>query len=126
MAMRVIEATEFGGPEVLVPVDSSDPVAGPGQVVVDVAVADTLFVDTQIRRGWGREHFTVQPPYVPGGGVAGIVSSVGDGVDPDWIGRRVVARTGERGGRSWHAHPAGAVRRRQVGRTESWQRPPTT
>ena len=87
--MRVIEATEFGGPEVLVPVDSPDPVAGPGRVVVDVAVADTLFVDTQIRRGWGREHFTVQPPYVPGNGVAGVVSSVGDGVDPDWIGRRV-------------------------------------
>src|SRR5437773_549555 len=71
MAMRVIEATEFGGPEVLVPVDSSDPVAGTGQVVVDAAVADTLFVDTQTRRGCGREHSTLQPPYVRGCGVAG-------------------------------------------------------
>jgi len=104
--MRVIEATEFGGPEVLVPVDSADPVAGPGQVVVDVAVADTLFVDTQIRRGWGREHFTVHPPYVPGNGVAGVVSSVGDGVDPDWIGRRVVAHTGERGGHGGYVERA--------------------
>src|SRR5438093_2793469 len=98
MAMRVIEATEFGGPEVLVPVDSSDPVAGPGQVVVDVAVADVLFVDTQIRRGWGGEYFTVQPPYVPGNGVAGQVSAVGAGVDPGWVGRHVVTHTGERGG----------------------------
>src|SRR2546421_820098 len=109
MTMRVIEATEFGGPEVLVPVDAPDPVAGPGQVVVDVAVADTLFVDTQIRRGWGREHFTVQPPYVPGNGVAGVVSSVGDGADPDWIGRRVVAHTGERGGHGGDAPRGGGA-----------------
>jgi len=98
MTMRVIEATQFGGPEVLVPVDAPDAVAGPGDVVVDVAVADTLFLDTQIRRGWGREHFSVQPPYVPGNGVAGIVRGVGEGVDPDWVGQRVVAHTGERGG----------------------------
>ena len=104
--MRQVLATQFGGPEVLATSTTSDPVAGPGQVVVDAAVADTLFVDTQIRRGWGREHYTVQPPYVPGGGVAGIVSSVGDGVDPDWIGRRVVAHTGERGGHGGYVERA--------------------
>jgi NADPH:quinone reductase len=96
--MRQVVATQFGGPDVLTTSTAPDPVAGPGQVVVVAAVADTLFVDTQIRRGWGREHFTVQPPYVPGNGVAGVVNSVGDGVDPGWIGRRVVAHTGDRGG----------------------------
>jgi NADPH2:quinone reductase len=40
----------------------------------------------------------VQPPYVPGGGVAGRVVSVGPGVDPGWVGRRVLAVTGEGGG----------------------------
>jgi NADPH2:quinone reductase len=104
--MRQVVATQFGGPEVLATSTTADPVAGPGQVVVDAAVADTLFVDTQIRRGWGREHFTVQPPYVPGGGVAGVVSSTGDGVDPDWIGRRVVAHTGERGGHGGYVERA--------------------
>src|SRR5205823_10441424 len=76
--MRQVVATQFGGPEVLATSTTPEPLAGPGQVVVDVAVADTLFVDTQIRRGWGREHFTVQPPYVPGNGVAGVVSLAGD------------------------------------------------
>lgn len=104
--MRQVVATQFGGPDVLETSTAPDPVARPGQVVVDVAVADTLFVDTQIRRGWGREHFTVQPPYVPGNGVAGIVSSVGDVVDPDWIGRRVVAHTGERGGHGGYVERA--------------------
>jgi NADPH:quinone reductase-like Zn-dependent oxidoreductase len=59
--MRAVQATAFGGPEVLVTSEVPDLVAGPGQVVIDVAVADTLFLDTQLRRGWGGEYFTVAP-----------------------------------------------------------------
>jgi NADPH:quinone reductase len=96
--MRVVRATRFGGPEVLVAQDAPEPVAGPGQVVVDVAAADTLFVETQIRRGLGGRYFTVTPPYVPGSGVAGRVGAVGEGIDAGWVGRRVVAVTGGSGG----------------------------
>lgn len=96
--MRVVQATRFGGPEVLVTSEVPDPVAGPGQVVVGVSVAPVLFLETQLRRGWGGEHFTVRPPYVPGVGVAGEVISIGEGVDPGWVGRRVVTDTGEGGG----------------------------
>jgi NADPH2:quinone reductase len=96
--MRVAEVERFGDPEVLVTKQVPDPVAGRGEVVVEVSAVDTLFVETQIRRGWGREFFLVQPPYVPGGGVAGQVISVGPGVDPGWVGRRVLAVTGEGGG----------------------------
>ncbi|GAA4613841.1 zinc-binding dehydrogenase [Actinoallomurus liliacearum] len=95
--MRVIEVGRFGGPEVLVPVDRPDPVPGPGQVVVAVSAADTLFVETQIRSGWGGEYFDVRPPYVPGGAVTGEVSAVGEGVDPAWAGRRVATRTPDGG-----------------------------
>jgi NADPH2:quinone reductase len=96
--MWVVQTMRFGGPEVLVTSEAPDPVAGPGQVVVDVSVAPVLFVDTQIRRGWGSEYFTVKPPYVPGVGVAGRVVSVGESVDPGWLSRRVVTDTGESGG----------------------------
>ncbi|MCP3138631.1 zinc-binding dehydrogenase [Pyxidicoccus xibeiensis] len=96
--MRVAQVTRFGGPEVLVTGEAPEPVAGPGQVVVDVAAASVLFVETQVRSGWGRQWFPVQPPYVPGNGVAGHVRSVGAGVDPGWVGRRVVTRTLENGG----------------------------
>jgi NADPH:quinone reductase len=96
--MRVVEAKRFGGPEVLVPGEAPDPVAGPEQVVIEVAVVDTIFLDTQLRSGWGSEYFAVTPPYVPGGGVAGQVISAGEGVDPGWVGRRVVAVIGQRGG----------------------------
>lgn len=93
--MRVAQATRFGGPEVLVASEAPDPAAGPGQVVVGVSVADVLFLETQLRSGWGGEYFAVEPPYVPGDGVAGEVISIGEGADPNWVGRHVVDRTSE-------------------------------
>jgi NADPH:quinone reductase len=96
--MRIAEVTQFGGPEVLVVRDVPEPVAGPGEVVIDVAVADVLWVETRIRQGHGGDHFRVTPPYVPGNGVAGWVDAMGEGVGEEWIGRRVVAHARERGG----------------------------
>jgi len=96
--MRVALVTAFGGPEVLVPSQAPDPIAGPGQAVIDVAVADVLWVETMIRAGRGGDYFTMTPPYVPGNGVAGLVRSVGEGVDPVWVGCEVVAHTGGLGG----------------------------
>ncbi|MEV4016203.1 zinc-binding dehydrogenase [Nonomuraea angiospora] len=96
--MRVVRVTGFGGPEMLVPGEAPDPVAGPGQVVVEVAVAGMTFVETQIRRGTDKWHARPELPYVPGGLVAGRVSSAGEAVDPAWVGRRVIAGTGESGG----------------------------
>ncbi|MGW6602685.1 zinc-binding dehydrogenase [Streptomyces sp. NPDC055036] len=96
--MRAARVTAFGGPEVLVTAEVPDPVAGPGEVVIAVAVVDTIFVQTQVRAGWGQEYFPVRPPYILGGGVAGTVRSVGEGVDADWTGRRVVASIGITGG----------------------------
>ena len=96
--MRATQAIGFGGPEVLVPTEVPEPVAGPGEVLVAVAAVDTIFVETQVRGGWGREFFPVVPPYVPGGGVAGTVRATGEGVDPAWTGRRVVASIGFTGG----------------------------
>jgi NADPH:quinone reductase len=98
--MRVVEVTKFGGPEVLALRELPDPVAGPGQLVIDVAAVDVLFVDTRLRAGWGKEWFQVEPPYVPGNGVAGVVRSVGADVDEAWIGRRVLAHTGKNNGRT--------------------------
>lgn len=92
VVVRAVRVHEFGGPEVLVPDEIPEPVAGPGQVVVGLDVADVILLDTLLRRGWGGEFFPRHPPYVPGGGGAGQVLSVGEGVDPAWLGRRVVGR----------------------------------
>ncbi|MER6946207.1 zinc-binding dehydrogenase [Nonomuraea sp. NPDC000554] len=89
--MKVVEVTRFGGPEVLQAGSAPDPVAGPGQLVVGVAVVDVMSLDAQLRAGWGQEWFPSRPPFVPGTGVAGHVLSVGEGVDASWVGRRVAA-----------------------------------
>ncbi|WP_326822259.1 zinc-binding dehydrogenase [Streptosporangium sp. NBC_01756] len=91
--MRVVRVTRFGDPDVLVAGEAPDPVAGPGQVLVGVEVAEINFVETQLRRGITPGPPLPEPPYIPGGGVAGRVVSVGEGVDPLWEGRRVVTDT---------------------------------
>ncbi|MDG9675513.1 zinc-binding dehydrogenase [Micromonospora sp. DH14] len=94
--MRAIQVSSYGGPEVLTSVDLPDPQAGEGEVIVRAEAVDTIYVETQIRGGWG-ERFGVTPPYVPGGAAAGTVVSTGPGVSASWLGRQVVAGAGTRG-----------------------------
>ncbi|WP_328393057.1 zinc-binding dehydrogenase [Nocardia sp. NBC_00416] len=91
--MQAVQAKEFGGPEVLEVHDVAAPEPGAGEVLIRVAAADVMFLDTRLRSGWGTDFFAVQPPYVPGGAVGGTVSAVGPGVDPAWLGVLVTART---------------------------------
>lgn len=112
--MRVVQVTTFGDPEVLQAAQAPDPVAGPGQAVIEVSFADIGFLDTLLRSGWGQEYFAVQPAYVPGGGVAGVVRSVGDDVDADWVGREVVAGTGVHGDDGLPMAPTGGYAEQAV------------
>ena len=97
--MRVVRAEQAGPPEVLCVVEAPDPEAGPGQVVIEVAVAGITFVETLIRAGrFGRPGAESPFPLVPGNGVGGTIVEVGEGVDPALLGRRVVSTTGGSGG----------------------------
>ncbi len=49
----------------------------------------------------------MRPPYVPGAGVAGIVSEVGHEVDRGWVDREVIAGTGERDSDGLSTGPSG-------------------
>lgn len=77
--MRAIQVSEFGGPEVLRLVELPDPVAGDGQVLVEVERAGVNNADThQVEDSY----LESRPlPFVPGGEVAGHTAD----------GRRVVA-----------------------------------
>jgi NADPH:quinone reductase len=92
--MRAVQVTRFGGPEVLEVAELPEPVPGPAQVAIDVAVADVLYLDTQLRAGWGGDYFAMEPPYVAGNGVAGTVVAAGPEADRTLVGRRVIARVG--------------------------------
>jgi NADPH2:quinone reductase len=95
--MRAVWLKEFGGPEVLVAGEAPEPVAGPGQVLVEVAYANITFVETQFRASGFGPH-AAELPVIPGNGVGGVVTSVGAGVSPALVGRRVVGSMGGSGG----------------------------
>lgn len=95
--MRAVWLTRFGDPSVLVGGEAPDPVPGPGQVLVDVAIANITFIETMFRKtGFGP--FQGELPMIPGNGVGGLVSALGEGVDPALLGTRVVTSTGGSGG----------------------------
>ncbi|HEV8650791.1 MAG TPA: zinc-binding dehydrogenase [Actinomycetes bacterium] len=95
--MRAVWLREFGGPEVLVAADAPDPVAGPGQALIEVAFANITFVETQFRAS-GVGPFKAVLPMILGNGVGGVVTSVGAGADEGLVGKRVVSSTGGSGG----------------------------
>lgn len=96
--MRAVLLRAFGTPEVLVATEVADPVAEPGQAVIDVEYVNLTFVETQIRAGRPTNP-AMRPelPIVPGNGVGGVVGDVGEGVDPSLIGTRVITSTGGSG-----------------------------
>jgi NADPH:quinone reductase-like Zn-dependent oxidoreductase/GAF domain-containing protein len=96
--MRAAMVSRFGGPEVFELAELPDPRPGPGQVVIAVEAADTLFLETVVRSGAGQDYWPMRPPYVPGNGVAGRVIQAGDGVAASLPGQRVAAHTGGEGG----------------------------
>ena len=57
--MRAVVVSQFGGPEVLQPVQQEPPAPGPGQLLVSVAAAGVNYMDIYQREG--------RPPYASGG-----------------------------------------------------------
>ncbi len=94
--MRAVVCTAFGPPENLEVQEVDDPVAGPGEVVVEMRAAAVTFPDTLMLED--KYQFKAPPPYIPGGEVAGVIASVGDGVDNVAVGDRVVGGLGTHGG----------------------------
>jgi NADPH:quinone reductase-like Zn-dependent oxidoreductase len=102
--MRAIEIPKYGPPDVLRVVEKPDPVAGPGQVLVEVGAAGVNFADTMARVGLYAD--APKPPMVVGYEVAGTITAVGEGVDAARVGERVMAGTQFGGYASLVAVPA--------------------
>ena len=90
--MFVIQATQFGSPEVLSPVEVPDVTPGPGQISIDVTHAAVGLIDVLLRQGQFRDMPGMpQPPFIPGLEVAGTVRALGNGVSGFTIGEKVVS-----------------------------------
>jgi NADPH:quinone reductase-like Zn-dependent oxidoreductase len=75
--MKAAYIQQFGGPEVLKYGDLPDPVAGPGQIVVDTVAASVNGADPKVCAG---EYKQVTFPVILGRDFSGVVSALGAGV----------------------------------------------
>lgn len=96
--MHAIRLYEFGPAENLRYETVDDPVPGTGQVRIAVGAAGVHVVDTSIRDGDAPPGQKPDLPVTLGRDAAGTVDALGPGVDPVWLGRRVVVYLGVRNG----------------------------
>ncbi|HTP96159.1 MAG TPA: NADP-dependent oxidoreductase [Burkholderiales bacterium] len=85
--MKAAYFMKHGGPEVMQYGDVPDPVAGPGQVLVDVHAASVNGADWKVRAGSYAPITAV--PYVPGRDFSGVVAALGEGVKDFAVGDAV-------------------------------------
>ena len=85
--MRVVQFSDFGGPEVLDIETVPDPEPGPGEVLVRVRATSVNPVDIQLRRGNYPEE--VKFPARIGVDVAGVIEKVGPGASRFAVGDEV-------------------------------------
>jgi NADPH:quinone reductase-like Zn-dependent oxidoreductase len=89
--MKAVRYHTHGDSDVLVYEEADRPVAGAGQVVVQVAGTSFNPVDAAIRAGLLQQVFPVALPHVPNFDVAGVIAEVGAGVSGWRVGDTVVA-----------------------------------
>ncbi len=90
--MRALLSHAPGGPEALTVDELSDPIAGPGQLLVRVRAAAINYPDVLIIED--KYQFKPPRPFAPGGEIAGEVEAVGEGVSGWSVGDRLIAVPG--------------------------------
>ena len=85
--MKAVICKKFAPVSDLVWEEVADPVAGPGEIVIDVKAAGLNYPDNLIVQGLYQ--FRPERPFSPGHEGAGIVSSVGEGVKTHKVGDNV-------------------------------------
>ena len=90
--MKAVLFAAHGGPEMLRLGEAPDPVAGPGEVVVDVHAASVNAADYKVRLGGGG-YSNLKLPHILGRDFSGVVSAVGPGVTDFKVGDAVFGVT---------------------------------
>ena len=119
---RAVRFDRYGGLDVLYLADIAMPVAGSGEVVVAVRAAGINPGEAAIRSGALSERFPASFPSGQGSDLAGVVASLGDGVQDFAVGDEVLGFSWQRSSHASHvAVPATQVIRKPPGL--SWPGP---
>jgi NADPH:quinone reductase-like Zn-dependent oxidoreductase len=87
--MKAIRVYEYGSPEVLRLEEMADPIAGDGEVLIDVAGAGVNPIDWKILSGSMKAFIPLPLPFTPGVEIAGTVVATGPGVTEFAVGDEV-------------------------------------
>src|SRR6478752_658896 len=90
--MKAVLLINHGGPEMLRYGEAPDPIAGSGEVVVDIHAASVNAADYKVRLGGGRYSLS-RFPHILGRDFSGIVSTLGAGVTDFAVGDAVFGVT---------------------------------
>jgi NADPH2:quinone reductase len=98
--MRYVEASRFGGPEVLTVIEKETPKPGEGMLLVEVQAAGINYADVLARSG----HYpaVAKAPFALGFEVAGVIREAGKGVEDFKAGDPVAALSLAGGGYASH------------------------
>ena len=77
--MRFIEASKFGGPEVLTVMEAPTPTPTEGALLVEIKAAGVNYADIMARAGFYPQ--VPRAPFLVGFEIAGVVKSIGKGVE---------------------------------------------
>src|SRR5215475_5077521 len=86
LTMKAAYIERFGGPEVLTYGDLPDPVAGPGQIVIDTVAASVNGADPKVCAG---DYAQAKFPVILGRDFSGVVGAAGAGVQDLRVGDEV-------------------------------------
>jgi len=86
--MKALVCREYGLPESLALEEMPDPVAGPGELLVDIAAAGMNFPD--VLSIAGKYQIKTPPPFIPGNEAAGTVVALGEGAGRYRVGDQVI------------------------------------
>ena len=85
--MRAVVCTELGSPDKLGIQEIYLPEINDDQVLIDVEAAGVNFPDALLVQG--KHQVVIDPPFIPGNEIAGIVKKAGENVDTD-VGTKVI------------------------------------
>jgi len=105
--MKAIQTHDVGGPETLTLDEIDTPAPGKGEVLVAVKACAINYPDTLMIRDLYQ--FKPERPYSPGGEIAGVVETVGEGVTNYKPGDRVIGMLGNGGLREKAIVPDGRL-----------------
>ncbi len=95
--MKAVRLHAYGDVDQFKVEEVPTPTAGPGEVLIKVAVSGLNHVELFARQGYLQQYYPLQLPAILGNDAAGTISAVGSGVSAFKAGDRVVARVGVTG-----------------------------